>query len=167
MKTMIEVEHPNDGKTYLKIANYLDDDGNYLDDYLRINPRHEFSKQVHRKKIQKPVTREILVCFFFNYDAFDTKNNPSGRGSVITFSNNVIKISMNKLQKYKIDLVKEKIELTEKNMDTITNAKKICIQEKVCLQEKVCVQEKVCIQEKQYTKNQEELFIGDLKYALL
>jgi hypothetical protein len=114
-ETMIEVKDTNDGKTYLQIGDYLYDN--------QIPARYTFYKQGYREKIKKPVTRQILVCFFFEYNAYNNEYNPSGR--VITFSENPIVISIDELQKYKIDLVKEKIELTEDSIEKIRTTERL------------------------------------------
>lgn len=118
-ETMIEVKDPNDGKTYLKIGYYLDEDGDYLDDYLEIEPTETFLKQEHRKKIKKPETRQILASFFFKYDQFD-ETDQTFRDRVIEFQySESFEISITELQQYKIDLVQEKIELTEDSSERI------------------------------------------------
>jgi hypothetical protein len=125
-ETMIDVKDPNDGKSYLKFGNYVYSDGEYRDNYLEIKPINTFLKQEHRKKIKKPNTRQILASFFEKIGDRDRISTVSGGTHFFRFGDPV-EINVAELQNYKIDLVKEKIELTEDNIETIRTTEKLGI----------------------------------------
>ena len=109
-----------DGKTYLKFGDYLQEVDSKSSP---IQPKNVFYKHEHRKKTKKPEKREILVCMIYEFEKFDFTYIPYTIKRIKTNFNEISPIRIDELQKYKIDLVKEKIELTEDSIQTIRTTK--------------------------------------------
>lgn len=114
------IEETVDGKTYLKFGDYLQEVNS---ESTPIQPNNVFYKHEHRKKTKKPEKREILVCMIYEFEKFDFTDIPYTIKRIKTNFNEISPIRIDELQKYKIDLVKEKIELTEDSIQTIRTTK--------------------------------------------
>ena len=112
-----------DGKTYLKFGDYLQEVDSKSSP---IQPKNVFYKHEHRKKIQKPEKREILVCGIFKFEKFDSQFMPYTVKSIkTTFSKTPFIVGFDEIQQFKIDSIQEKIELTEDSVEIIRTTKTI------------------------------------------
>ena len=112
------IEEPDDEKTYLKFGYHLDEES----ETSPIKPINVFYKHEHRKKIKTPDKREILVSAIFEFERLDFDVRDIFKPIRNEFYE-ISSISIDELQKYKIDLVKEKIELTEDSIQIIRTTK--------------------------------------------
>ena len=97
----------------------IDKNGNPKISFRKVNYRgveideYIFSKQLHRQKIQQATNRTIIACFFYPIEFYTPDLTKQ------------IFISKDEMEKYKIPLMQEKIELSEDTVETIRTSAKI------------------------------------------
>ena len=89
----------------------IDENGNPI--IMFSSDLYIYSKQLHRQKIQRATNRTILACFFYPMNYYTPELTEQ------------IFIRKDEMEKYKIPLMQEKIELSEHTVETIRTSAKI------------------------------------------
>jgi hypothetical protein len=94
----------------------IDENGNPIITFL--SDRYIFSKQLHRKKIQHSTTKRIILgCFFYPVENYATDFSDKLTEKIL--------IRKDDMEKYKIKLMQEKIELSQDTVESIRTSANI------------------------------------------
>lgn len=105
-------EETVDGKSYLVFGDFLKS--------TSTQPSHRFYKPLSRQKTTSPEKRDILSCMMYDYDytpyyisRLDFNQQPP------------IIVDFDEIKRYRVDSIKEKIELSEESVELIRVSKKL------------------------------------------
>ena len=107
--------YEEEGKDPSELNEFADDD-TMIEEIIDEKPQISFAydpyvflKQLHRQKIKAPTERKILSCFFYEVDNVNDED----------FDRTQMLIRKDEMEKYKIQFMQEKIELSEDAVESI------------------------------------------------